>query len=119
MSVELINDAGESFNFSNRGWFLVVEFSNAYGWSRVVDDEDARLNADQASEMANAIEIGIGEGSSDETSVRVAREMTDRLVVPSQSAMFSNEPIVINASTILYWKQFISFARRGGFSIDF
>jgi hypothetical protein len=118
MSVELINDAGESFGFSNRGWFYVVEFAKAHGWTRLVDDKDFGLSATQASDMANAIDIGIGEGSPDAIAVRVARELTDRLVLPSQSAMFSDEAIVLNAGTILYWKQFVSFARKGGFSID-
>jgi hypothetical protein len=77
------------------------------------------LTAAQAGEPANAIERGIGTGTSEEVAPVVSEKLTKLLVLPSTSALFRCDPITIPAKTIDDWRGLMSYARRGGFSIHF
>jgi hypothetical protein len=122
MGVDLRNATGEEFYINNSGWRYLIEFAQAHGfrWPTAQDgDEDEALTAAEASELANAIDRGIGDGPPDDVARRVAEELTKLLVTPSKSPIFPQNPIAISAKTIDYWREFTRFARRGGFSIQF
>src|SRR5262245_50985871 len=122
MAVELQSEVGEEFEFNNRGWHYLNQFAEVLGfcWPHDSDGAEKRsLSKSEASELADAIERGVGSGSPSEIAVRVSALLTQRLVVPSKSPLFANDPIKIEARTIDYWKQFVRFARRGGFSVEY
>ena len=119
MSVELTNDQGAEFQFSNHAWFLLMNYAAAQGFRWPLDDngdDNEELTDHESAALADAIERGVGNAPASDVAERISRELTERLVTPSTSPMFRNEPIEVQARTVEYWKQFISFARQGGFS---
>src|SRR5688500_18368365 len=117
MSVDLLNDAGEEMTFSNSGWRYLLEFAAAHGfrWPTDQDGDDADSLSDaQSGDLADAIERGVGVGSPDEIAARVSRELTEFLVIPSNSPNFRGDPIPMTARSIEYWNEFAAFARRSG-----
>jgi hypothetical protein len=122
MGFDLCNDAGEEFQFNNAGWRCVMEFAASAGfvWPGDDDQQDmTRLTAEQALALADAIDRGIGMRASIDAAKHASELLTRRLVVPSKSPLFRNDPIVIQEKTINYWREFANFARAGGFSVDF
>jgi hypothetical protein len=122
MSVELFRHDGATFDFSNRGWFLILNFAVAKGfrWPMAGEGEEKDFVTDEeATALADAVERGIGDGTDAQVAECVSQELTQLLVTATASPMFSGEPIKVDARTIECWKQFIQFARSGGFSIDY
>ena len=122
MGVDLIGDNGRAFYFSNAGWRHLRAFAEAGGWKggrRSADEEDTEVvSAEEARALADAIEAGMGDGEPPEVARRLSDRLTELLVVPSQSAIFSNEPVRINERGVQHWRDFIRFARATGFSIS-
>ena len=118
MSVDLTNDSGETFDFSNAGWRHLIVFAEASGWHDE-SHEDDRASAEVAAALADAIERGMGPGSDAEVAERVGNVLTEQLVIPSGSDQFPSTPIVVAEKTIAYWREFMRFARRGGFRVDY
>ena|SRR2546423_6388659 len=122
MGFDLMSESGEEFQFNNSGWRYLMEFAEAHGFRWPVEssgEEKDALSADESSALADAIERGIGDGSSFEIAARVSDELTKRLVTPTDSPLFRNDPLKFDARTIDYWNEFVRFARRGGFSMTF
>jgi len=121
MGVDLRNELGEKFFINNTGWRYLLEFARARGFAWPMDqagDEAEALTSTQSAALASAIEVGIGDGRAEEVAIRVSEELTRRLVTPSTSPIFRQEPIALPAKTIDYWREFARFARRGGFAIE-
>jgi hypothetical protein len=121
MGVDLISESGAEFRFTGSGWGYVIAFAEAHGFTWPTDDageDEVTLEAREAGALADAIERGIGAGTADEVARRVSRELTELLVTTSKSSMFPDAPIVLQARTIEYWREFVRFARSGGFSLD-
>jgi hypothetical protein len=119
---DLQSETGEQFWFNNRGWRYVLTFAEAHGfrWPLEPDGEEKEtLDAPQAAALADAIERGLGSDGSAAAADRVSAELTALLVTPSDSPVFSDAPLRFEAKTIDYWRQFIAFARLGGFEIDY
>ena len=122
MSFDLVSDSGQEMTVSNSGWRYLMEFATAHGfaWPKREDGEDAdALNGEQARELADAIEKGMGPGTTSEIATRVSEQLTKLLVIPSNSESFRDDPIPMTARSIEYWREFTAFARAGGFSVDF
>ena len=122
MGFDLLSETGEELDFSNSAWRYLVEFAAMNGFAWPVDgngDDKEALTSAEATEMANAITHGLGDGPAEAMARRASQELSHRLVQPTDSAMFRNDPIQLNEKTIEYWKRFVAFARRGGFSISF
>ena len=122
MGVELSSESGEQFQSNSSGWRYLTEFAGAHGfrWPATESGEEIdALDAHQAAALANAVEQGIGRGTSAESAVRVSEELTNLLVPPTDSPMFKNDPLKFEERTIDYWKEFIRFARCGGFTLSF
>jgi hypothetical protein len=121
MGVDLINDAGEEFQFRNAGWKFLLEFAESAGFIWPCNETGEaldRLSADQAALLADAIEKGVGTRSDAEAAKHASEVLTDRLVIPSKSPLFRNDPIVIDEKGIRYWRDFARFARLGGFNLS-
>jgi hypothetical protein len=100
----------------------MIEFAAIHGFRWPTDNkgEDvARLTMAQSNGLADAIERGIKNRGSIEAAGLVSQALTQRLVTPSESALFPSDPRSVTATTIDYWKEFARFARVGGFSIEF
>ena len=122
MGVDLRSTSGDEFQFSNSGWRYLIAFAETHGfqWPIEVDGEDKdALDADEAAALARAIERGMGSGSSSEMAQRISTELTKLLVTPSSSELFSNEQLIFRPETVDHWIRFVSFARSGGFSMEF
>jgi hypothetical protein len=122
MGFDLRSTSGEEFWFNNSGWRYLMTFAEAHGFEWPRDsrgEEKDALTADDAAALADAIERGIGQESLSELAKRVSTELTSLLVTPSESPLFSNEPLAFRPDVIDSWRQFIHFARKGGFSIEF
>jgi hypothetical protein len=122
MSFDLQSESGEEFSFSNSGWTYLLEFAamNGFGWPVEANGDDKEsLSAGEAAAMADAVISGIGAALPTDVAERVSEQLTQRLVTPSKSALFREDPLRIDAKTIEYWKSFAAFARRGGFTASF
>ena len=122
MSVDLTNHAGEPFGFSNTAWFRILTLAQAHGWSPHDDDtgEDGpeQFSTEQAGALADALDRAIGPRNDADAARWVSHELTRLLVTPSSSPLFSDEPISFEARAVRHWREFIAFARRGGFSVS-
>jgi hypothetical protein len=122
MGFDLTSESGEKFQFSNSGWRHMMEFAKSHGfvWPAAEGEEDkGELTATEAAALASAIEQGIGDAPASEIAPVVSEHLTKLLVTPSRSDRFPIDPIRIKPRTIDYWRQFIRFARLGGFSVCF
>ena len=121
MSVDLLSDLGGEMDFPNAAWRRILVLAEANGWASDGDDdpdeEVERFSAGSARGLADALERAMGLGDDDEIARRLTGELTRLLVTPSRSSMFSNEPVRFEPHAVPYWKEFIAFARRGGFSV--
>jgi hypothetical protein len=122
MSVDLLSDAGGEMDFTNAAWRRLLTLAEAHGFQPQppgAPDEDAEYySADEARGLADALERALGPGEDAEVARRVSEELTRLLVTPSASSMFPNDPVRFEPRAVPYWKQFIAFARRGGFSVS-
>lgn len=121
MGVDLLNRQGAEFSFSNSGWRVVREYARAHGFIWPVDDSErgaAALSDVQAHELAEALARGLGEGADDVAAATASRLLTDRLVVTPGTPMFPATPIQISVRTIAYWREFVAYARCGGFDVN-
>jgi len=114
--------SGEEFQFNNLGWRNLITFAEAHGFRWPINaegDEHEVLDATEAAAIAAAIELGLGHGSDVDTAAKVSEELTKLLVTPSVSPLFPTNPIRFDARGVEHWRQFVRFARGGGFSIQF
>src|SRR3712207_3416780 len=97
MGVELTNNAGETFEFTNTAWFRLLEFTLAHGWKSDVacepGSEPEAFSAELARNLADTLERAMGPGDDAEVARRVSQELTRLLVTPSESPMFPNDPV--------------------------
>ncbi len=112
MGVDLTNAAGEEFYFSNFSWRCLMAFAESKGWSHSIEDAD-RFSTSEANVFTDFLEehlIGM-------SAEHLSAEFTRILVEPSDSRMFSNEPIKVSDAGLDHLRKFIEFARRGAFDI--
>jgi hypothetical protein len=121
VSVDLRSDVGGEMDFPNAAWRRILVLAEANGWASDghdgADEEVERFSAGNARGLADALERAMGGGDDNEVARRLSDELTRLLVTPSPSSMFSNEPVRFEPRVVAYWKEFIAFARRGGFSV--
>jgi hypothetical protein len=119
MGVDLTSDSGAEFQFPNAAWFRLLSLAHAHGWDPEGELEDLdRYSADQAAQLAESLEKALGSGSDAEVAQRLSQQLTELLVTPSSSSMFPGHPITFEVRAVPYWREFIAFARRGGFSVS-
>jgi hypothetical protein len=118
MSVDLASDAGGEMDFPNAAWRRLLTLAEAHGFQPEAPSGDGAYSAEDARALADALQRAMGTGNDDEVAGRVSRELTRLLVTPSDSPMFPDDPVPFEARAVSYWKQFIAFARRGGFSVS-
>lgn len=122
MSVDFTSESGDEFFLSNAGWRYLVEVAKVGGfqWPRDASgDEVDRLTASQAVSLADAIDAIIGTGDATDVATRVSAELHRRLVDPHPSPMFDDRPLQFGAKMIESWREFVAFARRAGFEMNF
>ena len=118
MSVDLLSEAGGEMDFSNAAWRRLLALAEAHGFRAPDPGEDDGYSAADARRLADALERAMGEGTDEAVAERVSRELTRLLVVPSASEMFPSHPVPFESRAVPYWKAFVTFARRGGFSVS-
>jgi hypothetical protein len=121
MGFDLRSDSGDEFWINNTGWRYLLTFAAAHGfcWPLKDDgDEYESLTADEAGLLANAVEHGMGEEPSLALAAKVSAVLTRLLVTPSDSTLFRDDPIELKPSSIEHWRDFVRFARKGGFSLS-
>lgn len=112
MGVDLTNAAGEEFHFSNFSWRCLMAFAESKGWRNSIEDADRFSNSD-ANDFTDILE----EHLTGMSTQNLSAEFTRILVEPSDSQMFSNEPIKVSDAGLDHLRKFIEFARRGAFDI--
>jgi hypothetical protein len=122
MGFDLRSVSGEQFWMNNTGWRYLLTLAEAHGfrWPANADDEENQaLTADEAVLLANVIERQLGDEGSAALTSKISQELTKLLVIPSSSPQFRNDPIQITAQSVDHWREFVQFARKGGFSLSY
>ena len=105
-------------DFPNAAWRRLLSLAEAHGFRPEQPGDEDHYSASDARQLADALETAMGSGSDETVAKRVSQELTRLLMTPSQSAMFPSDPIRFETRAVAYWKRFIDFAKRGGFSIS-
>jgi hypothetical protein len=118
VSVDLTSEAGGEMDFPNSAWRRLLTLAEAHGFCPARADDEDSYSADEARALADALERAMGAGEDEQVARRVSQELTRLLVTPSDSPMFPAEPVPFEPRAVTYWKRFIAFARRGGFTVS-
>src|SRR4051794_26619683 len=122
MGVDLLSSSGEEFYFNNAGWRYLLTYAEAHGfrWPAAPDgDERDGLSAEEAADLAGVLEQCLAGRSLTDAAAHVSMELTNLLLIPSESELFRDDPVKVTAQTIEHWLRFAQFARTGGFSVMF
>jgi hypothetical protein len=123
MGVDLKSESGDEFQFNNSGWRRIIALAEGNGFddSNCSEPEEGVcvVPAASAIALADAIEKSLTGGDDAEIARRVSHRLTELLVEPSSSPMFPDDPIQFNERGVKYWREFVRFARRGGFTAHF
>lgn len=98
-----------------------MEDARAHGFAWPVDDTGRGVKAlsdRDARELAEALTRGLVEGVDDVVAARASKLLTEQLVVTPGTPMFPDTPIQISVRTIAYWREFVVYARCGGFDVN-
>jgi len=123
MSVDLKSESGDEFGFSNAGWRAIAEMADSYGFddSQCTEPEEGVIvvPAQSALNFAGIIEKALAGTNDTEIAAAISRRLTELLVQPSDSPLFPNDPVRFTEKGVSYWRDFVRFARRGGFTVYF
>jgi hypothetical protein len=122
MGFDFASESGEEFWINTTDWRHLLTFAEAHGfrWPVKEDGEEYQsLTANDAGLLANVIERGLGDESSTALVSKISEELSRLLVTPSDSPLFRGDPIEVTERSLDYWREFASFARKGGFTLCF
>jgi hypothetical protein len=123
MSVDLKSETGEQFEFRNYAWHCLSTLAEANGfddaWCIEPEEGVCIMPAAAAARLADAVQKSLIGGDDAEIAKKVSTRLTELLVEPASSPLFRNDPIEFTERGVAYWRDFIRFARLGGFTIRF